>query len=400
MTLEAIDADLLEWDRKRAVATQNVVDLINNTTYKRLTGAGGFASIKLTGITEARCTPALKALSQIWELFAQIGTVLDQAHDLRQKVRGIFNADQLLELQKLLTGPSVKITVQVDFGKRSLLTPAEVSDGLTLDRVMNSMIAAYDEGKSLIVEVEQAQAFLQQSLVGSIDKIQALQTSAQKLGEGLLPELTALDTKVNEYCDQILSDPLGMKANFERDIAPLLNQASDRISGIKAQFDQVERDLAHAHDTLASLLETHKKAEDAYTERQLKVLSHPGEILPRPPEAGTITSLQDWLGRLDVTMSQGKWKPLSVGVANWSIQATERLHACQVAYAASLELLNKRRDLRDYLGALRTKAQTYGRSEDMELAKIEQAARALLYTRPTDLIEAEKLVKSYAANVS
>ncbi len=63
MTLEEIDRALADWDSKRTLASQNVIELMDHPTYNMLTGTGGFKATKRTGITEARATPALKSLS-------------------------------------------------------------------------------------------------------------------------------------------------------------------------------------------------------------------------------------------------------------------------------------------------------------------------------------------------
>jgi ElaB/YqjD/DUF883 family membrane-anchored ribosome-binding protein len=399
MTLEEIDNALADWDRKRTLASQNVLELMDHPTYNMLTGTSGFKAAKLTGITEARATPALKSLSELWGLFAELGKVLDQAHAKRATVKGLFKGDQLLEIEKLLTGPSVKVTVQVDFAQRSLLTPSDVSDGLTLERVMESMVKAYDDGKKLVLEIDEITTRLHQSLSASIDEIKTLKATAQDLGEGSLPELDVVDARVTELLNSIFSDPLGMQAGFDKQVEPLLKQARDRIGGLKDLFDQVTRDLAHAHETLANLTETQRKAKEALVERELKVYLEDAQTVARPPEDSTVTTLKEWLDRLDASMAAGKWKPLRMGVANWSIQATERLHASQTAYTANLAPLSKRQELRDFLDILKAKAEAFGRSEDVELAPLEKAARALLYTRPTRLAEADKLVQEYAGKL-
>jgi hypothetical protein len=399
MTLEELDKALAAWDSKRALASQNVIELMDHPTYKQLTGTGGFTTTKLTGITDTRCTPALKSLNELWGLFVEMGKVIDRAHELRKAVKGLFNSDQRLEIEQLLTGPSVKVTVQVGFGQRSLLTPAEVSDGLTLERVMDSMIKAYDEGKAMVVEIDGITTRLHDSLSGSIQQVKSLRATAHDLSEGGLPELDVVDARVTELLNSIFSDPLGVQGGFDKQIEPLLKQARDRITGLKELYDQIQRDLAHAHDTMTALADTHKKAKDAQAERELKVFLEDAQTLARPPEDGAITALKEWLDRLDASSAQGKWKPLRMGVANWSAQATERLHASQLAYTANLTPLSKRQELREFLDILKAKAQTFGRSEDLELAAIEKAARALLYTRPTRLAEADKLVQDYAANL-
>jgi len=219
------------------------------------------------------------------------------------------------------------------------------------------------------------------------------------LGEGSLPELDTVKARAKSLEDTIYSDPLGTKDGFKTSIEPHIRVARDRIHGLRDLYDQIVRDLARARDTMRSLHDTQKAAADAYAERVEKVWLENGDSLPKPPESTTVTTLEEWLGRLEASLAQNKWQPLKMGVSNWSLQATERLLACQKAFNANLEPVNQRRELRAFLDALKTKAEAFGRSEDQDLAAIEKAARALLYTRPTRLAEADKLVKSYAANL-
>ncbi len=399
MTLEQLDQLLTQWGAKRVSASKNVLELMDHPTFKHLTGTGGFIAAKLTGVTDARCTPAVKALNELWGLFAEMGKVLDLAQTKRNALKSRPKAAELAEIQELLTGPSVKFSVRLTFAERSLLSPAEVSQGMTLERVMDTMVKAYDGGKVVVLEVAEATDRMQHSLQASLTEVTNLQATAQSLGEGGLPELDLVSRKSEELKGLIDSDPLGVKGDFATAIEPVLKQARDRIEGLKDLYDQIVRDVTLARTTMASIKATHEKAKQALAERELKVWLANADTLPRPPEDSVISGLEEWLVRLENSLAQNKWKPLRMGVANWSLQATERLLACQQACTANLEPLNRRQELRAYLDALKAKAETFGRSEDLELAAIERVARALLYTRPTRMAEAEAKVKEYADNL-
>jgi len=399
LTLPELDVLLADWQAKRATASQNVIELLDQPTFKYLTGTGGFKTTVLTGVTDTRCTGKLKALNELWGQFVEVGRVLDKAQALRAALPKRPKDEQLKEIEDLLTGPSIKFAVQLPFAQRSLLTPAEVATGMTLERVMASMVTAYDEGKAVVIEVDEAVNKLLAQAQSSQKEIEELQALAEKLGEGSLPELDTVKARAKSLEDTIYSDPLGTKDGFKTSIEPHIRVARDRIHGLRDLYDQIVRDLARARDTMRSLHDTQKAAADAYAERVEKVWLENGDSLPKPPESTTVTTLEEWLGRLEASLAQNKWQPLKMGVSNWSLQATERLLACQKAFNANLEPVNQRRELRAFLDALKTKAEAFGRSEDQDLAAIEKAARALLYTRPTRLAEADKLVKSYAANL-
>src|SRR5437899_2109760 len=110
MTLEEIDKALAEWDAKRSVATDNILELMDMLTYKRLTGTNGLPMPQLSGITEQRVTPALKALDELWVLFGELNKVIDRAKDIRKSLPR-NPKKELVEIEDLLTGPSVKFAV-------------------------------------------------------------------------------------------------------------------------------------------------------------------------------------------------------------------------------------------------------------------------------------------------
>jgi hypothetical protein len=398
-TREEIDKLLTNWQDKRALASANVVELMDLPTFKILTGTGGFKKQQLTGVTETRATPALKALSELWGLFANLGKVLDSAQEKHDALPRWPKATQLDEIGELLTGPSIRVTVKLPFAERTLLSAGEVSSGVTIDRVMDMMTTAYGEGKAIVLEVSSATSLLTKQLNGSTAEVQNLRDLAVKLGEGSLPELDVVKTKVDQLSALIDSDPLGTQSGFADAVAPVIKLARDRVEGLKVIYDQVLVDMELARKTLTSLADTHTKAVAAEAERKLKIWLADERLLPVTPDAESVQALADWLARLEAKLAQNQWQPLRLGVANWSLQATKRLLACQEAASANLEPLNLRQQLRGYLDALKTKAQTYGRGEDEELAAIEAKARALLYTRPTRIVEAESLVQQYAGNL-
>jgi hypothetical protein len=62
----------------------------------------------------------------------------------------------------------------------------------------------------------------------------------------------------------------------------------------------------------------------------------------------------------------------------------------------NIGLVNERRDLRAALDAFRAKAQDLGKVEEPAMVDLVRRAKALLYSRPTPLAEARKLVDEYA----
>src|SRR5262249_6213532 len=121
MTLSEIDRLLEDWSNQRTAATNNLLALMSDITYKWVTGKGR----SLTGVTKQRAEPVLGALEEMSVVFPLLTQVLDQARGLRGKLSTRPSAQELRPVEELLTGDSIKITTQIPFAERDLLSPTE-----------------------------------------------------------------------------------------------------------------------------------------------------------------------------------------------------------------------------------------------------------------------------------
>jgi len=172
-----------------------------------------------------------------------------------------------------------------------------------------------------------------------------------------------------------------------------------RLAAIQAARTRLDTDLAAAAARLIALEEALAQAKTAYDERVLKVTVDNADSLPGPCADSVIDALKSWLGRLQKALQQGKWRAAQLGFGNWQAQLDARLAECQTVARENARLLNRRRELRGLLDSLKAKAVDTGLAEDQALADLYRRAYALLYSRPTPLATAEKLVADYLAAV-
>lgn len=398
MQIDELDKLLQEVQKKREVATQNILDLRDNDTFKSLDLKQRKKA--LTGSTEQLVAAAFGAMDEMWSVFPLLTDVLDRAKDLRSKLPRFGNADEIEVIVKLLTGPSIKITVQTPFSERDLFTSGESTNDMTPNRVFELMSAAYIKARDMVTKVEKAQDEFLPKLASVVRETDALRKLATSLGESGLTELAAVDAKVDELKKFTASDPLAVQAGFEHEVEPLLGPVRAKLKSVEGHRQAVERDFATAKSVLSQLESTHTKAKEAVTERELKVAVDDPETLAKPFDDSVIDgdaasmALRPWLTRLEHTFTTN-WKAASVGIANWLGQARQRLEASEKAVTDNTKPLEERRELRGLLEAYKVKAASLGLGEDQELAKIAREAHALLFSRPTPLTKARDLVRQY-----
>lgn len=399
MQIDELDKLLQAVKLKREAATNNILELQDNDTYKSLV-AKSRKKGALTGVTEVRVAAALGALDEMWSVFPLLTAVLDRANDLRTKIPKLFPADEIQAIVDLLKGPSVKITVQTPFAQRDLYTPSESTTDMTPERVFELMVSAFKKARDLVTEVEKAQDEFIPKLADVVRETEELRKLATALGESGNAELTLVDQKVEELKKITSSDPLGVQTGFESAISPLLDPIRTHLQKVGGQRQTVEQDLATARTLLAQLEESHTKAKAAAAERELKVTVDQPETIAKPLSDSVIDgdaksqALKPWLTRLEATFATN-WKAASVGVASWLMQARQRLEASEKAVTENTQPLDERRELRGRLESYKVMAARQGLGEDQALAAIAREAHALLFSRPTPLAKARELVRQY-----
>jgi hypothetical protein len=243
--------------------------------------------------------------------------------------------------------------------------------------------------------IDNAWTTLKARLTGAVDEISQLEQLAATLGESNSVELAAARGKLKQVLGQVDSDPLGVTKGFEQEIEPLIAPARQHLNGLAAQKTAVESGITAAGPLLAEVRQAHDQGKKAYAERAEKVSVADADNLPAPFEDGAIDQLATWLTRLETELATGGWRKVRVGLENWNIRANARLTHARSVVTGNSKPLEKRRELRLLLDGLKAKARARGLAEDPEATAIYNKAHGLLYTRPTPLAEAEKLVFDY-----
>lgn len=400
MNLERIDQLLGDWRKKIEIVSQNLIELHGLATYQRLTGVSGFPKAQLTGITQARVTPALEAMTELFGHFDLLVTTIDKAFQLRKQISPLWVSEQKInEIKQILTGNSIQLAViQIPLAQRGLLSAPQAATSIAPIDLLAAMTDAFQVAKDAVIAVDEAWNRLEPSIIAANDEILALQRLAESQGVGSLPELAAAREKMGWLRDRIETDPLGVSDDFDREVQTPIAQVKATLQQLAQQHTKVREGLAIAHSLLQQLIEVRAKAEAAFTESQEKVVDR--STLKSPLTNEQIDAVTQWLTRLENKYKEGLLNPVSIGLENWNAKVKEYIAAEQAALTANNAPLQLRQELRGRLDALKAKALARGLAEDPILSELAEKAKQLLYTRPTPLDKAAELVTLYEKHLN
>lgn len=107
LTWPEIDRALAEWRRLLQVIDDNLCELGEHPTLRKLEGRPGEPATPLEGDTLTRVEPALRAVREVWVHRDRLSEVIDQSTELQKSVRPWSEARQAAQIDALLNGPSI-----------------------------------------------------------------------------------------------------------------------------------------------------------------------------------------------------------------------------------------------------------------------------------------------------
>jgi hypothetical protein len=394
MTLEQIDQLLAEWKQKVNLIGQNLIDLHGLSTYQRLAGQYPYPPAQLTGITQVRVTPAIEAMNELFQHLDLLNQTIERASQLRKQLPRFLASDQKIqEIAQILTTPSIQLSiVSTPLAQRGLLSAAETAEAIAPEKLLMVMTNAFQVAKNVVLAVDAAWLNLEPSLAAAEAEIISLQNDAERLNQGSLSELATLQKAIASLRSTLDSDPLGVSANFDQEIKPLLAQVRTTLQQLVHQKRQIQDKITAAHNHLTALTKLQAASTTAYAESQIKVTN---PSLQTPLARAQIEALSLWLTRLESKFHEGLLNPVSIGLENWITKVKQCMITEEQAYHVNLAPLETRQELRGRLDVLKAKALGRGVVEDAILVELAQTAKQLLYTRPTDLSKAAQLISQY-----
>jgi hypothetical protein len=185
----------------------------------------------------------------------------------------------------------------------------------------------------------------------------------------------------------VAADPLGA---HEAAIAAL----EGSVAGLRDFQARPREQLAAAQAALAELRRLEADARAAHATAAEKIA---GE---RPEPPALPSDLESGLEAIAGLVAREEWLGAHAALSEWSRRTDELTAAQRRVLDANREPLEARRALRGLLDAYQAKAAALRMLEDPELGERLARAQRALYTAPTDLDEAARLVHEYRDGLS
>jgi hypothetical protein len=346
-------------------------------------------SSTLSGESAARWSAASAALSELWRRRELLEDLLGRADELQRAKRSD-------ELDTLLRTDSVQMSgSEVPLAERSLFGTDKTSRRCSPDQLLQSMSAAFDDVKTIVADIDAAWGRLTPTLDGARALLRESRELAEELGEPDRRDLEEAAQTVASLSSLIATDPLSAAAAkvdrladelraIHRDLADgaaLKHGFADRIRSARELAERLRSAIGDAHSARGELM--------------VKIaLSAP------PPEPKRYDALIAELTEITETGRLGAWRPARDALDDWTARTQDALERTHQTVASLRAPIHARNQFRALLDAYQAKAKGLGLVEDPELAEGFVRAQAALYTAPTDLAIAARLVRGYQQAVS
>jgi hypothetical protein len=379
MTRPGLDERLAELHRAADQVSASLVELEIDSGRQLLDAS------ELEGETSARWGEASQTLAELWRRHGLLDALLGEA----DKLRGSRHAD---ELAAMLGGPSIELTgADVPLAERSLLGTSERCSPAEL---LNAMSDQFEGVKATLVQIGE----VWERLSPRMDEARALLADARRrsaeLGEGEA-ELAPVAAQVEASGHLVTHDPLRARADE-------IDAATERLRAVRDELERsaelktnFERRMLEAHEELERLRGLAEEAAAARREALVKIAS------PDVPQSDV--AVVDLAGELDAITDlarTGAWRRARRSLDDCNARLVAALDQGRSALDACRAPVRSRNELRALLETYQVKARRLGRGEDRALSEMFGEARDVLYTAPTDLALAARLVRRYQQALS
>lgn len=374
MDTEQIDELLQRYTTAEHRIGANLHDLELNSAYQVL------STERPSGITGQRVGAALDTKAGMWGLFLALQSTLEQARTLRSANKRL-STPQRAELEELLTGPSVAVHDD----------PLSPERSAPIEAVLSDIRRRYETVRAAVVDIEEAMLTLVPRLSAIEQTLARVRSDAESLGIAS-PELADAETRLAVLLERGTVDPLSVRKHAINQVEALARELSTDITATRRSRDELHGDLAEAADLVAEIRRLRATADEG-RRKSLAVLANPIGLVRVPgpaaidAEHGIATTLAA------ITTASGTWQTVRTMLDDWHRKAAAFKRQLARADGSNRIGLDRRSELRGLLGGLRAKMAGLGLDRNPALMEIVDEAHHELFTAPTDLGRAERLVR-------
>ncbi len=365
----------------------NLQELEQHSVYQLLT------TDVLTGATAKALAAVDDAEPNLWRLFTLLGTALDEARRIRGTDARINERDRLALAERLGTASVLIGTEDIPLGERGLTGASTREERLSIEALIDRMSALYEPVRDVVTHAEAVLRGVLPRLNSAEATINRLRKDALALGLDAI-DLDRIDETIARVRELSLTDPLSIPPGAKQSFDQAIHAATARIAAARSSHDELATDIAAASDLLDECRDLIAQAEMQRVEALAKIAQPIG--LRQPPGPAAIDGERGLANRLEPILSSTEpWHVVRAELDAWSSIARRLRDQLLRVVEANRHPLEKRDELRGRLAAFRAKMAATGHSEDLVLRDISAEAHNELFTTPTDLVRAERLVSEF-----
>jgi chromosome segregation ATPase len=389
MDTSQIDGRLQEYTAAEHRIGANLHELEDHAVYRL------FTSGVLQGKTQAAFAAVQSADPSLWDLYTILSSALDRARSIRG-TRSWISGDERAELIKLLSGREIVVrSDDVPLLNRDLTAAAERVDRASFAELIDRMRHMYEPVRAAVAQADAILDGLLPRLTSADQTLARLRSDTARLGlDGR--ELDRIAETIERIRELSLTDPLSIPTGARASLDQALHDAGAAVAESQSSHDAIAHDLSHAHDLLDRCRSLIADSVAARAQAMHKVVLD--AALPVAPNVNAIDGPRGLAATLQpVTVQRGPWQQTRRELDGWLQRArrferqlervSQRIHAP----------LERRAELRGRLSAFRAKMSGVGRSEDAALTELSDEVHNELYTSPSDLDRAERLLAEFTA---
>lgn len=369
------DSELMRLEAAASAVAANLVDLDDNAARKDLDKG------PLTGRTAAAWADATAALTQLWDGYGMLTTLITSARAARNQ-RRFTDGEKTAYVHQVLGRSITLSTTTVPLAQRGLLGAGQVTTTCTPAELLAAMEAAFKTAVDVAVRAGDVWHRLMPeaaTVASALAHLRGLTRSAT---------LDEADRRLGDFTSALASDPLGCDETALVAVRALLERADAERTSAGELREALTQRLTDAHALAGQIAEAQRAAAAAEQTVAGRFADHAIAVVSGP-------DLRPDLAALDALAAAGHWALISPRLADWSRRARERIDALRAATARNAGMLAARNELRGRLDAYQAKAGRRGLAEDPTLAPLAERARATLYTAPCELDAARTAVNAY-----
>jgi hypothetical protein len=378
--LARADGELLRLEAAAAAVAANLVDLDDNAARKDLDRG------PLSGATAAAWADATAALTQLWDGYGMLTTLIGAARAARDR-RRFTDAEKAAYVEQVL-GRSVTLSTRtVPLAQRGLLGAGQVSTTCTPAELLAAMEAAFATAVGVATRAGDVWHRLLPAAADAAGRLEAVRRLARAAGAATAT-LAEADRRLGEFTAALAADPLGCDETALAAARTLIDRADAERTSAGELREALTRRLADAHALVEEVAAAEHAAAAAARNAAGRFADADITVVDGP-------DLRPDLAAVAALAAAGHWSLISPRLAEWTRHAGQRLAAARDAAARNTGLLTARSELRGRLDAYQAKAVRRGLAEDPGLAPLAEAARTALWNAPCDLDAARAAVNAY-----